>query len=242
MCARGAQVFSWQQLFDHLEIKGIAPEGGLNRFNIAPSTSSKEATQWTRLPVVTLNEESERSVHGMIWPLIPFWCHGKLPRFSTANCRSEPTESFSETVAKKPAFRDAWGKNRRCLIPFSWFYEWDQRTKPKQPWMISAKDESIMVMAGLWDLTQTPQGNTWLSCTIMTTQPNDLLSSIGHHRAPVVLDQSDWATWLGDCPERAERLLKPPKSETMQAQPVTMRINNPLFDEDVRTFDDNPQG
>lgn len=222
-----------------MAIEGQPPAGGLKRFNVSPSTRTGEDTRWTRLPAVTLNESGQREVHGMIWPLIPFWCQGELPRFSTANCRSEPDEPFMQTLKNKPAFRDAWGKNRRCLIPFSWFYEWDQRSKPKKPWMISLKNHEIMVMAGLWDVTETSSQQTLLSCTIVTTAPNQTLTDIGHHRAPVVLKQADWDRWLKGSPEQAQSLLQPPANDWLEARPVSVKINNPLFNEDIRTINDN---
>jgi putative SOS response-associated peptidase YedK len=240
MCARGAQVFSWQQLFAHLSLTDTPPEGGLQRFNLSPSQAVGEGVAWTRVPAVVSDDSHSPKVHGMIWPLIPYWCHGELPRFSTANCRSEPDEAFTKTVASKPAFRDAWQKNRRCLIPFSWFYEWDQRTKPKQPWMVSLKNEAIMMMAGLWDTTQTRAGDTWLSCTIMTTAPNDLLQSIGHHRSPVLIEKEHWHTWLSGSANQAQDLLQPPPSNDLQSQPVSMKINNPKFNEDIRIIDNKP--
>lgn len=240
MCARGAQVFSWQQLFDTMHLPGQAPAGGLQRFNVSPSTSSKSGVTWTRLPVISADEAGQRTIHGMIWPLIPFWCHGELPKFSTANCRREPSEPFSKTVAKKPAFRDAWQKNRRCLIPFSWFYEWDQRTQPKQPWKVSLKDQPIMVMAGLWDVTQTSSKEALLSCTIVTTEPNQTLKAIGHHRSPVLLQKENWDVWLTGVAEKAQELLQSPSDDWLEAEPVSMKINNPLFNEDIRAVDKAP--
>ncbi len=237
MCARGAQVFSWQQLFDEFNINGPAPEGGLTRFNVAPSRQSKHGAEWTRLPVVTADGQNQRAVRGMIWPLIPDWCHGQLPAFSTANCRSEPDEAFSKTMQKKPAFREAWQKQRRCLIPFSWFYEWDQRSQPKKPWKVALKDRPIMAMAGLWDVTKPSSDATWLSCTIVTTSPNHTLQAIGHHRSPVILAQNNWRTWLEGAPDQAERLLQPPDDAVLDTQPVTTKINNPGFNEDIRTHD-----
>jgi len=166
-----------------------------------------------------------------------FWCHGELPKFATANCRSEPDESFSTTVQNKPAFRDAWQKNRRCLIPFSWFYEWDQRTQPKQPYMVSLKDDPIMAMAGLWDVTENSSGQTLLSCTIVTTAPNQLLQDIGHHRAPVVLAATDWDTWLRGEKMPAQNLLHAPKDDWLTARLVSTQINNPQFKDDIREIE-----
>ena len=237
MCARGAQVFSWQQLFQAMSLPGQAPDGGLQRFNVSPSAMGKHGAEWTRLPVISADDEGRRTIHGMVWPLIPFWCHGELPKFSTANCRSEPDEAFSTTVAKKPAFRDAWQKNRRCLIPFSWFYEWDQRTQPKQPWQVSMKHHPIMVMAGLWDVTETSSKQTLLSCTIVTTAPNQTLKDIGHHRSPVLLREKDWDVWLKSSGEEAQTLLQPPHDDWLEAKAVSVKINNPHFQEDIRDID-----
>lgn len=237
MCARGAQVFSWQQLFETMGVAGQPPMGGLQRFNVSPSKPSTQSVEWTRLPIVTADDSGTRTIHGAIWPLIPFWCHGELPKFATANCRSEPDESFSKTVQNKPAFRDAWQKNRRCLIPFSWFYEWDQRTQPKQPWMVSLKNDSIMAMAGLWDVTETSSGQTRLSCTLLTTSPNQLLRGIGHHRAPVVLASTDWDTWLRDEKMAAENLLHAPQDHWLTAKLVSTQINNPQFKDDIREIE-----
>lgn len=240
MCGRGAQVFSWSKLFEDMGIEQAAPPGGLNRFNISPSQATQTGVTWTRLPVITVGEDpSQRAIHGMVWPLIPYWCHGELPKFSTANCRSEPDESFSTTVAKKPAFRDAWQKNRRCLIPFSWFYEWDQRSQPKQPWLVRPKDQGLMVMAGLWDVTETSSKQTLLSCTILTTAPNQILKDIGHHRSPVWLHASQWDTWLRGSVHQAESLLKPPDSEPLEVMAVSRKINNPGFNDDIRLIDIN---
>lgn len=220
-----------------MSLSGEAPSGGLRRFNVSPSMNTKADVTWTRLPVISVDEHGNRTIHGMVWPLIPYWCHGELPKFSTANCRSEPGEAFSKTVAKKPAFKDAWQNNRRCLIPFSWFYEWDQRTQPKQPWMVSMKDHPIMVMAGLWEVTQTPSKHTLLSCTIVTTAPNRTLTEIGHHRSPVILQAQDWDAWLTSPAQEAQQLMQPPDDDWLKAQPVSVKINNPHFQEDVREID-----
>jgi putative SOS response-associated peptidase YedK len=168
----------------------------------------------------------------MVWPLVPAWMKGELPKFSTANCRSEPGERFSETVAKKPTFRNAWRKNQRCLVPFSWFYEWDQRSQPKQPWRVLPASAPMLVMAGLWDKTCPAEGAPFRSFTLVTTGPNRLLTEIGHHRAPVILEPQSWQTWLNGAPEAAEALIQPPPDDSLRAHRVTARVNNPGYQEE----------
>jgi SOS response associated peptidase (SRAP) len=59
------------------------------------------------------------------WGLIPFWMKEK-PKVPHINARAE-------TVHKLPLFREAFSK-RRCLIPATGFYEWQQRSDGKQPY------------------------------------------------------------------------------------------------------------
>lgn len=52
------------------------------------------------------------------WGLIASWAKEASISYRTINARAE-------TVATSPAFRDAF-KARRCIIPASGFYEWQQ--------------------------------------------------------------------------------------------------------------------
>jgi putative SOS response-associated peptidase YedK len=80
------------------------------RFNIAPS-SQVPAVLPASAPAGAARELA--LVH---WGLIPFWAKDPAIGSRLANARSE-------TLAEKPAFRDAW-KRRRCLLPATAFYEW----------------------------------------------------------------------------------------------------------------------
>ncbi|HSH26756.1 MAG TPA: SOS response-associated peptidase, partial [Wenzhouxiangella sp.] len=219
MCGRGGHEFSWREVYEYLDLFGTPPDDGLRLLNVAPSTRRGGSVRWTVLPVVTSDDDGHRILEHMIWPLIPGWLKGELPKFSTANCRSEPGEAFSKTVGRKPTFRNAWRGGRRCLVPFSWFYEWDQRTTPKQPWRVMPASAPMFIFAGLWDESTTPAGEARRSFTLITTEPNGLLRDIGHHRAPVILDEQQWSTWLTGPVEESERLLGPPPEDGLRAEP-----------------------
>ncbi|MGY6588194.1 MAG: SOS response-associated peptidase [Wenzhouxiangella sp.] len=237
MCARAGLDYSWAQLWETFALSGTAPEGGIRVLNLSPSWRGKEGVHWNRVPVVCKGESGRKPV-GMIWPLIPAWLKGELPTFSTANCRSEAGRPFSEVVASKPAFRRAWQKGQRCLVPFSWFYEWDQHSRPKQPWRVLPTGSPFLVMAGLWEAGRFPDGQAMASFTLVTTGPNALMTNIGHHRTPVVLDPADWDCWLTGSSESAESLIKPPPASFMQAHKVTTRVNNPTYQgEDLLSSD-----
>jgi len=244
MCGRGGHDFSWKKVYDYLNITGEAPAGHFRRLNVAPSSRRGDGVDWTQLPAVIANGNDQRELARMVWPLVPGWMKGDLPKFSTANCRSEPGESFSNTVAKKPTFRNAWRRNQRCLVPFSWFYEWDQRTKPKQPWRVLPAKAPMLVMAGLWDETQPADGAAFRSFTLVTAEPNSLLREIGHHRAPVLLGPDQWSTWLTGSADEAGTLIVPPPGDALIAHRVTTKVNNPAYQEQdlLQSLDNTESG
>lgn len=229
MCGRGGLDYSWKRIHDYLDIATSPPDGGVRCLNVAPSTRRGDGVRWTHVPVAVAVDEG-RQLRSMIWPLIPVWLKDELPKYATANCRSEPDQAFSDTVKRKPVFRNAWTHGRRCLVPFSWFYEWDQRTRPKQPWRVMPVDAPVLVMAGLWEPARQSAGEARESFTIVTTGPNRLLTDIGHHRSPVILQPEEWDDWLTGPAERAEALIRPPADGTLAAEKVTRRVNNPEYE------------
>ena len=54
----------------------------------------------------------------------------------------------SETADKLPTFADSF-LNRRCLIPFSWYYEWGETEEGKVPFAIRPEGEGRFFLAGL---------------------------------------------------------------------------------------------
>lgn len=230
MCGRGGLTYTWKTIWEYLNLIGQPPDGGPEIRNLSPSYRRADEVVWSHVPAVR-SDEGGRTLYNLVWPLVPFWLKGELPKFSTANCRSEPDTPFSETVAGKPAFRNAWKRNQRCLVPMSYFYEWDQRTTPKQPWRIYPTGAPVLVLAGLWERSPRPDGEMLESFAIVTTEPNRLLTDIGHHRAPVVLEPDDWDDWLNGEPEAAEALIRAPGDAGLAAHRVTRRVNNPGYQE-----------
>lgn len=228
MCGRGGLDYDWKTLWALMDLGGPPPDGGVHRLNVAPSRRHRDGIEYSRLPVVR-QPPAGRRVDEMVWPLIPAWLKGDLPKFSTANCRAEPDQAFSDTVSRKPTFRSAWKHGRRCLVPMSWFYEWDKRQSPSQPWRIFPTNDPLLVMAGLWERSTTPDGTAIDSFTILTTAPNRLLAEIGHNRSPVLIERPDFRTWLVGDAEQAEKLIAPPPEGILQAAPVTRRVNNPGY-------------
>jgi putative SOS response-associated peptidase YedK len=187
------------------------------RYNISPSQ--------TVAVVRLLPDDTERKLAMLRWGLIPAWA--KDP----AKAR-QPINAKSETVAELPTFRVAF-RQRRCLIPADGFYEWKQEGGRKQPVYICMKDRKPFAFAGLWERWVGEEDKFIESCTILTTEPNDLLEPI-HNRMPVILDPNDYELWLDpDVQEvtRLKPLLRPYAPEQMTYFPVNLRVNNPKHDD-----------
>jgi putative SOS response-associated peptidase YedK len=184
------------------------------RYNAAPTQT---------LPIVLRGPETgKRRLAALRWGLIPSWAGDVKVAYSMFN-------AMAETVATKPAFRDAF-KSRRCLVPADAFYEWRKLdANTKQPYRFVVADGSPMAFAGLWEHWNSPAGGeTVTSFTIITTAPNALCAPI-HNRMPAILDAADWQIWLGEAPAtpgELRALLRPYPGELMEAHMVGPRIGN----------------
>jgi putative SOS response-associated peptidase YedK len=132
------------------------------RYNIAPTQS---------VPVIRQNPKGPRREMSLVrWGLIPSWAKDQAVAAQMINARSE-------TAATKPAFRDPL-TSRRCLIPADGFYEWQRRGKAKQPSCFEVNEGELFAFAGLWDRWKDPSGQWLKSCSILTTTPNAVTSSV----------------------------------------------------------------
>ena len=83
--------------------------------------------------------------------------------------------------------------------------------------------------AGLWDSWRDPNGETVRSCTIITTEANELLRPI-HTRMPVILPWEVESFWLDhDVEDRGalSDVLAPYQSAEMEAYEVSSLVNRP---------------
>ena len=115
-----------------------------------------------------------------------------------------------ETVASKATFAESFA-HRRCLVPATGYYEW----KSKRPHNISTG--GLFAMAGVWELVD----ETTMAFTVITTQANSLTKAI-HDRMPVILDPSNFETWLNEGPSS---LLGPYPSKSMEMTAVSNFVN-----------------
>ena len=93
----------------------------------------------------------------------------------------------SETVAEKTAFRDAWMRGHRCLVPASGWYEWQGGRKP---FFIHAQQEEILLFAGVWE-----RAAGGVRFAILTHAADGALGGL-HPRMPVIVPSTQAPAWF----------------------------------------------
>ena len=207
------------------------------RYNISPGEPPRPAgsrrsasRRITRVPIVCRRGD-ELVGEEAIWPLIPVWTRGEIPRFSTANARSEE-------MTGKNAYRNAWKREQRCLIYATGFFEWQARIgrRTKQPWHIRLKGQDGFAFGGLWETSRARNGLEVLSCTIVTLPANSLIREIhnagrNRNRMPLILTRDAQRAWLEAPAESAMGSVAAVRSDALEAWPVSTAVNNPNFND-----------
>ncbi len=143
-----------------------------------------------RLPIITLDEHLTEAVFGIVR-----WGGGRR-----INARIEGLEEKS------------WGREDRCTIPASGFFEWKTEGARRQPYYISFPERELLAFAGIYDRERD-------AFCIVTKAAVEPVSSI-HPRMPYVLTEVGEREWLtGRTP--------PPSDERIEIYPVSREINNP---------------
>jgi len=236
MCGKAAvSHLSWADVYAYaasLTPPAAMPADPESRVNISPSRlrrkSEPASMVWESLPVIYGQDTEDRPAEA-IWPFIPAYSEGRLPMnkqgrlISTANARLR-----TEGQPFAPTFMGAWNSDFRVLVVVSWFYEFDSRVKPQVPYAVFPTDAPFWLMAGLARRTVLPDGSPRLTAAVITVDPNEVLTSVGHHRSPALLrNGGEAALWLRGDKRAALGLLRPHENETMGVEAVPMGIKIP---------------
>jgi putative SOS response-associated peptidase YedK len=157
-----------------------------------------------------IRDEAVNKLVEFRWGLIPSWAKDPAIGNKMFNARAE-------TVADKPSFRSAF-KKRRCLIIADGFYEWAKLDKKKVPYNFALKTGGTFGFAGLYETWMSPENKAVNTCTIITTDANELLRPI-HDRMPVIVPKDKEALWIDpNVPDQRElaAILKPYPAEEMK--------------------------
>ena len=208
MCGRYSLIADIGQLALRFEFDAIGLEQP-PRYNIAPTQ-----------PVLTVRGAEPGVASYMRWGLIPSGARSASTGAPMINARAE-------TLSARPSFRSAL-RERRCLIPADGFYEWRRDGAARFPVRFTMASGEPFAFAGLWDTWQGPNGEAVGSCTIITTQANELLQPI-HDRMPVILPRELEPLWLNEevrDPALLSSVLVPYDSGLMDAHEVSTLVNS----------------
>jgi putative SOS response-associated peptidase YedK len=174
MCGRFTQS-SRAEVYEKLY--GVAcPFELVPRFNVAPSQ-----------PVLALRESASKREFALLsWGLVPHWA-------SDPTAIQRPINARAESVAEKPAFRDAF-RTRRALVPSEIFYEWLRRGGKPLPFAFKSRGAPIS-FAAVWDHWQKAGRPPIESLSLIVGPASELVAPI-HDRMPVVIPLTHFDEWL----------------------------------------------
>ena len=139
-------------------------------------------------PVIASNAKGAKSVFPMIWGFT------QADRDNTK--RSRPLiNARSETADVKPTFRECW-QRRRCVIPASYYFEWEHFTAPDgrtvtgDRYAIQPAGADVTWLAGLYRME-----NGFPRFTVLTREPSAQLSTL-HERMPLILPEDAIPAWI----------------------------------------------
>lgn len=208
MCGRYAYLLppeAMRELFSLLNRMQDYPP----RYNIAPTQ-----------PVVTILErEGRRTAELFRWGFVPGWAKDPRDWPLLINARAE-------TMAEKPAFRDAI-RNSRCVVPASGYYEWMKgEGDTRRPYYITAANEETLAFAGLYSTWTGPNGEEVDTVCIVTVPPNPEISAV-YDRMPAILRGDAIDAWLNTrdvTGDLAASFIAPAEAGTMKYHPVGRAI------------------
>lgn len=134
------------------------------------------------VPVIASRKDGKKAAFPMKWGF-------QIPG------RSLLVNARVETASEKPTFKEAWEKHR-CIIPASWYYEWEHiignsgQKKVGDKYMIQPKGSSMTWLAGLYRME-----DNLPVFTVLTKEPTAELRRI-HDRMPLLLPKSAINEWI----------------------------------------------
>ena len=132
------------------------------------------------VPVIAPDPSGRRAVYPMKW--------GYTGRSLLINARTE-------TAAEKPTFREDWARHR-CIVPASWYFEWEhrpengQRGRAGDKYKIHPKGSGMTWLCGLYRIE-----NGMPVFVVLTREPGEGIRFI-HDRMPLIMPERLVNEWI----------------------------------------------
>ncbi|HNY30871.1 MAG TPA: SOS response-associated peptidase family protein [Fibrobacteria bacterium] len=157
------------------------------------------------------------------WTLVPPWIESPCG-VSTATSGGErlvppPRTHFNsrqDTLTGSVAWRNLLSRNR-CVVFADSFLEWSDSALlaggPKRVGDFSLASGEPMCLAGIYSPVRVGDREI-LTVSVVTTDPNEMLRTLPHHRMPAILRGGDLKRWM-DPRETAPRLALHPTDDVL---------------------------
>jgi putative SOS response-associated peptidase YedK len=210
MCGRFSLTTELHKLEERFFLENMETLDYSVSYNIAPGQK-----------VLAVVQDNQQNKAGFLqWGLVPSWAKDRKIGYKMINARAE-------TLQEKVSFKRLL-ERRRCLVIADSFYEWKNVDGEKRPVRFMMKNSEPFAFAGLWD--RWVHGEEELvSCTIITTKPNQLVEDI-HNRMPVILKKQDENRWIDKSSNDTAGLTSlflPYDGRFMEAYEVSTLVNSP---------------
>lgn len=194
----------------------------------ADTVDSAEAVDPAAPTEARARPEQQRVLVHAQWGLVPHW----VKSASDAKLRATKlVNAKSDTASTGTAFRDAWLKGQRCIVPMLAFYEDDLRSGKAVPTRVARVDGKPMGVAGLWARWQGADGEVIISYALLTVNANNhaLLHRYGQpgseKRMPVILAEGAQAAWLTAPVVKANEFMRAFAAQSLTANPVETKAD-----------------
>jgi putative SOS response-associated peptidase YedK len=227
MCGRYVTITKVQEIEKRFGVTATEPAAVQVRANVAPGQKA-----------AVITDDAPDQLRFYHFGFTPSWAS---KRMYVINARSEGDHNLHNHrdyhgamgIIQKPMFRSSIRK-KRCLVVADAFIEGPQKEKLNKPYCVyPTNGERPFAFAGIWDeWVNKSTGEVINSFAIITTQANELMHRIGHHRSPVVLQAEEESIWLDQQADLQDitALLRPFPDDQFNAYPISPRIKSPQVD------------
>jgi len=164
-----------------------------------------------------ITNELPRKLEQMIWGLIPQTSNDGANSGKLINARIEginTSSSFRIPIRKK-----------RCLVLADSYYDWKKDGLRKQPFRIVNADQSLMVMAGIWEEWE-GRGKSVRSFSIITRPAVGVAAEVSD-RMPLILKSSALQDlWLDEVNlDDVFQIVREAEFGELRSYPISQKVN-----------------
>lgn len=208
MCGRFGRLSRFERIAQ-LMPTGLRNEAGEfpPTYNIAPGTQQ---------PIIASSSDGTAVLRPVLWGSRSVLGEGKqqgCPSRKRQGPRRQPNGPMFKKLIRQ----------RRCLVPADWFYEWKVTPTGKVPHVIQMASREPFLLGGMWDTWHYGQPDAPTTFCLLTTLLNELAGSI-HDRMSLIVAPEDAPRWLDRAEHDIDDLLRP--YPAMTVYPVSTRVNS----------------